>query len=301
MIKAILDIGGFSLGDQWADIKKYSIENNKKLASFYKRYKDCGTKIIFLPQAYGPFNNKFSRDRIKRISNHIDAFYARDIQSYEYLTKVIPEEKVKMSPDFTNLQISDNNIKEIEIAQDSVLIIPNEKMLSKTDNSISDSYVVYLSKLIQSLSEKGHKIVILNHEGEDDSKVIEGVLNKTIRKIPVIENLNSLQIKGVIGVSKIVISSRYHGLISALNQGIPAFSTSWSHKYETLLGEYDLDKNILEICPDQINEQTDRIIQTANDPEIKNKIKKCSDSNRFKVLQMWKEVEKMLDLKRLKK
>ncbi len=42
-----------------------------------------------------------------------------------------------------------------------------------------------------------------------------------------------------------MIGSRFHALVGALCQGVPVIATSWSHKYEELLGEYGVPELLL--------------------------------------------------------
>ena len=71
--------------------------------------------------------------------------------------------------------------------------------------------------------------------------------------LEIISGLNAKQTKGVISKSYAVISSRYHGVASALNQGVPCLATSWSHKYEELFKDFGLNDKIININDSENN------------------------------------------------
>ena len=85
----------------------------------------------------------------------------------------------------------------------------------------------------------GYKPYFLIHEAKMDRKVAEAINQKLIIKLPIIQEDNPLYIKGMIAKCKAVVTSRFHGLVSCLSQAIPCLSTGWSHKYETLLKDYN--------------------------------------------------------------
>ncbi len=66
-------------------------------------------------------------------------------------------------------------------------------------------------------------------------------------KVPVITDVTALEIKGIIAQSYLVISSRFHGVASALNSGTPCLATSWSHKYEELFHDFGQDDCLLDL------------------------------------------------------
>src|SRR5690606_22797023 len=52
-------------------------------------------------------------------------------------------------------------------------------------------------------------------------------------------------IKGAIANCDLVIGSRFHALIAALSQGIPAAALGWSHKYAELLQSFGLQRFVV--------------------------------------------------------
>ena len=62
-----------------------------------------------------------------------------------------------------------------------------------------------------------------------------------------ISGLNALETKGLISTAYLVITSRFHGVASALNSCVPCLATSWSHKYKCLFENYNLHDCVLSI------------------------------------------------------
>lgn len=246
-IDVLLDSAGFQFGDQWAE--KYSSQYMEKIIKYYASYKKQNTRIIFLPQAFGPFNKKPSIDLITNVFKVSDCLFARDITSYNSLINIFGKNnKIRLAPDFTSLLDTDLPSKLYELTKDRICIIPNSKMISHTNKKISEDYINFLKKIINHILKKNKKITLLNHEGDDDWLLIKSLANHfeyANDNIITLNRLNAFNVKGVIGNSKLVISSRFHGLVSGLNQMIPTFCTSWSHKYEELLKDYDVCDNLI--------------------------------------------------------
>lgn len=166
-VTAILDAGGFQFGDQWSDT--YSTESNKRLAEYYKNYKKLGAKIIFLPQAFGPFKDSLAGDRIKRVFEFSDMLYAREKKSYNYLIQILGKDnKIKQAPDFTCLLEPDISFKLFEKIKKGICIIPNAKMVDKTNREVAGRYLKFLLKISEAVLRRDEKLLLLNHESEGD-------------------------------------------------------------------------------------------------------------------------------------
>lgn len=245
-INVVLDAGGFQFGDQWINL--YSKERNIALENYYRSLKEQNASIIFLPQAFGPFSFPLSIDRISIAHQYADLIYAREPVSYEHLVNLFPDSaKIKLSPDFT--QLCKPKLFWTGLIPDKIgiIIIPNKKMITHVDSTISGLYIDFMTKICQYLIDRGEKIFLLNHESIGDLDIINQINAKLSQPSTVISDLNALEIKALIGKMKLVVSSRFHGVVSGLSQGIPTFTTSWSHKYETLLSDYGVPDNLLDI------------------------------------------------------
>ncbi len=296
-VNIILNLGGYALGDPW--ISSYSKEKNKELENYYKRYKKNGVKIIYLPQAYGPFELELSRDRISRISDYVDLFFVRDKASCSFLKGYVQENKIILSPDFTSVQEGILLKSDYDIAKNSIVIIPNNKMITHTDTSVGNNYLIFLIRIIEKLSKLKYKIILLNHEDKEDRKLIEVIKNEVPESVCVMDNKSALEIKGIIGVAKIVISSRFHGVINALNQGIPAFATSWSHKYKMLYDEFEISDLLLNISEKSTNMEIKKILNLLTDDksykQLQEKIKSHNSVNKKQTERMFSTILEYLN------
>jgi polysaccharide pyruvyl transferase WcaK-like protein len=233
-IDVVLDAGGFEYTDFWGD------DVTVELAEGTKRWRKQGKKVILLPQAFGPFTSKKIKKAFKVVVKNSDLIFARDKESLEHIEKLVGKvDHVKLAPDFTNI------VKGIipdyfDSESHQFCVIPNYRMIDKTDAKLSKNYVDFVSNSINFLCEKQQKPFILIHEGDKDYKLALEIRGKN-EDVPILKENNPLKIKGIIGASRGLISSRYHGLISGLSQGVPSIGTSWSHKYKELFNDYEFD------------------------------------------------------------
>lgn len=283
-IDVVLDAGGFQFSDQWVVSKRYLAEKKRYYASFTKKNR----KIIFLPQAYGPFEKPLTKQLMQVAYNAADLIYAREPESYRYLKSLFPEDNIiKISPDFTCLS-KYYGPKTVDIPNGFVILIPNVRMITHTSQDISTNYFHFLYEISEYIIGKGESLVLLNHEGEDDLKLLLDLNNKLSKKAFLLSNLDALEVKRIIGEAKLLISSRFHGVVSGLTQGIPTLCTSWSHKYHELLKEHKCEDNILDINDHTRSKQ---IIEDALDNPSKYSSKEGCDSYvRKKACQMWDEI-----------
>ena len=277
-IDIVIDISGFHYSDQWG------FRSTKELADSSKRWRKYGTKVILLPQAMGPFKSTKIRKHIKIAVQNIDLVFARDSVSYQYLIEVIGEQpKVRMAPDFTNL-IEGIVPDYFEVENNNYCLVPNYHMIDKTENGQGKAYLSIMIECARYLLEKGQRPFVLLHEDTaNDLMLARRISECTGDDIAIIQESHPLKIKGILGVCKGTIGSRFHGLVSALSQGVPSLAIGWSHKYKTLLHEYGFDNWFLEVDTSfvDLHNKIDSIIDEDRRSEVTTKssgIKRASEA-----------------------
>lgn len=284
-IDVVFDASGFAFGDQWG--AKYA---DKRIGSKISTWRKSGKKVIVLPQAFGPFNNGPLKVIMEKIIANADLIFARDKQSYGYLRKISDSDNILQAPDFTNLlegRIPEN----FDVTNKQVAIIPNYKMMSKKGDE-SKLYINFLHRAINKINAIGLKPYFLIHEGKQDIEISNKVNNLLKNHLEIIVTPDPLVLKGIISTAFFIVCSRFHGVVSALSQGVPCISTSWSHKYEMLHQEYDYEDGLLKNIGDL--EEIEKKITELSDPEtnriVSKKLNLNSYEQKVRSAEMWRTV-----------
>ncbi|MEA2019552.1 MAG: polysaccharide pyruvyl transferase family protein [Campylobacterota bacterium] len=291
-VDIVINAAGFAYSDQWGYYKTY------RLNRLIKRWKQNNSKVILLPQAFGPFKSKKMRNAIKEIIDKADLTYAREEISYDYLKEIVGDkDNVKLSPDFTNL-VTGIVPENFDRENNKFCIVPNYRMIDKTSKEESDAYLPFMIKCAKYLKEKGQKPFILVHEGENDLILAQN-MSDAIGGIPIVKETNALNIKGILGVAEGTIGSRFHGLVSALSQGVPSLATGWSHKYQMLFKEYGFSDGIMNVLmnDEDLYKKIDLILEVNSKRKIYDTLQKNSKILKTSSEQMWEEVFKLIDSK----
>lgn len=247
-IDLVLDASGFAYGAQWPE------NNVLYLADELERFHRKGKTYVFLPQAFGPFNRPLEQKRLKESLGYAALVCARDQSSFAYLQPFIGSAGTLCQlPDFTNL-VQPAQL-DSQLPANTLMIIPNHQMLSERnpDALWRQNYLSVLRRFIDIAEQNAMHILLLNHEGVKDLELCNELLQGKSAGIELISEPDPLKVKALIGQSRAVICSRFHGCVSALSQAIPCIGTSWSHKYEALFADYQSTE--LLIRPDLTEQQ----------------------------------------------
>ena len=279
-----LDGSGLFFSDKW-NFKKERVDQLKKIL---RRQYNEGCKIIFLPQAFGPLEKDVTRQMIEVLNEYATVIMPRDTTSFNYLdaSGLVDMKKVKKYTDFTSLVEGQFPVG-YEHLKGAVCVIPNVMMInSKTINI--DDYTKLMVSIVSEVRKKGRPVYILNHEGYNDEGLAYRLKESIGGDIEVVTRLNALHVKGLIGSAYLLITSRYHGLASALNSAIPCLSTSWSHKYQELYNDFQMEDCLLPLDNVEMAlKKVDSFLDETNNSEIRKHLKCQKEHIQQETRRMW--------------
>lgn len=283
-----IDGSGFHFSDQK---RNFTPDKVWKWKHLLKRLSGQGCHVVFLPQAFGPAQKPNTLKGLEVISDYASLIMPREQTSYNYLKQshVVNMDKVKLFTDFTSL-VEGVFPKGYEHLKDGICIIPNLRMVD-TGTISKENYLGLLTAIAKSCKTSGHPTYLLNHEGIEDEKLAYECKNKIGGDIEVVTRLNALEVKGMIASAYVVVTSRFHGLASALNSCVPSLATSWSHKYAELFNDYGLSDSVLPLDNNDVAvEKLSRILDKNNNEKIRHHLSIQVGKVKNQTKEMWKTI-----------
>ncbi len=247
-----------------------------------------GAKIVFLPQAYGPAEKEGTKRILNIVSNYSNLIMVREHTSEVYLAKSgsVDMKKVLLFPDFT-LNVHGDVPQKYEHLKNGVCIIPNNRMIEKGVLSFNE-YAQTIKDMDECVKQHKRKCFLLCHEEKRDTELINRLKIVLGDSVETIKGLNALEIKGIISQSYLCVSSRFHGVVSSLNSGVPCLSTSWSHKYSELYKDYGIESCVVNFANRQeCMEKIEEFLNPQKNKEIRNQLSSSIPTIREKNMQMW--------------
>lgn len=289
-VDGVVDAAGFAYGDI------HGAEPTEALARAVIQFKKQRDRpFILLPQAFGPFTTSRIRQAIRQVADKADRIYARDARSFESLIEVCgSRENIRLAPDFTALVEVESLVKD---AESNVLVIPNSRMLDKSDPVTAQGYQPFLVNLIRRLQKQGFRIRILLHDRDEDQTIAAQINTMLQTPLTVISAEDPRRLKALIGQAHFVVGSRFHSLVGALSQAVPAIGIGWSHKYEELFNDYECSECLLSVDADDkiVDAAFNRVI--AESAMLRELLVKWADRQKTLIDEMWVDVDDILGIK----
>jgi len=172
---------------------------------------------------------------------------------------------VELSPDIvlTNRGYNELNIlrpgvklNKLSVQEGLVGIIPNTQVFRRMD---SNTFFLFYDAAVRLLTEKNLRVLLLWYSDED--RVLCETIYQRNEKHNIIEgiegNLNTIEAEHLISQLSFIISSRYHSVVHAYKNSVPAVVVGWAHKYESLLQTFGQMDYLLSL-EDDVDEETAR-------------------------------------------
>lgn len=240
----MVDISGYGISSQFGFLPAVYYHLNIILAKLFS------IKYYILPQSMGPFDYRFIYKiflfpLFKLCFKYPEKVFIREKEGYN-LIKKFTKHNLSRSVDMVlqngnyNLEniFVEPNFKDIEIVNNSIGIIPNLRVFERSD--ANELYQIYKT-IIDKCTCSGKIVYILRHSFED-LKICENLKNMFLYDENVIlipDDLNVFELENVIKNFDLVIASRYHSIVHAYKNGIPALVIGWADKYNELLKDFN--------------------------------------------------------------
>jgi polysaccharide pyruvyl transferase WcaK-like protein len=113
-------------------------------------------------------------------------------------------------------------------------------------------YVGSMARFIEDARDQtGHTVVVLAHSAEagagvshmNDLPLCRGIHERVASTEGIVffdEDLLPGELRALIGAAAVLVTSRFHGMISALTERVPVLVIGWSHKYAEVLEQFGL-------------------------------------------------------------
>ena len=117
--------------------------------------------------------------------------------------------------------------------------------------------------MINILINENKTVYIFRHSYEDLDICfnIKNFFHNSTHVILITDNLNCIELENLIKQFDFIIASRYHSIIHAYKNEIPAFVIGWADKYKELLENFDQLPYLLDIREEINTDKSEKVLR----------------------------------------
>jgi len=256
-----------------------------------------GKKVIKYSQALGPFKGFWNRFLAKIVLPRVKRIGARGAITKSHLDELGLKNVVLCADGAFLMPDDENEAKRVhdiiagdDLYNSQVVSISISSVVEKYCEKASIDYKGIMGRFIDYLiDEKGYGVLIIANAARKGSAgrknndlhvwqaVYELVRNKE-RCRWYNDEFTPEAIREFIGLSRLMVASRFHAMIGALYKKVPVLLVGWSHKYKEVLDMFHLGQNAI----DYKKLDLDKLIEAFNEfesrqDEIRGNIEKHLD------------------------
>ncbi|OPZ19514.1 MAG: colanic acid biosynthesis protein [candidate division BRC1 bacterium ADurb.BinA364] len=262
-LNAFIDISGFSFSDEWG------VERARKRSIYSAYFSRNRAPVFFLPQAWGPFDNPKVAHFTRRAISQARLACPRDPQSLAYVEGLVGKSRdnVLLCPDIAFLfegaapDVGRALLAGLGLAGERrplVGIVPNLRVYERAEGKgLANAYLRALGAVARRFIENlGARLVLApNDESVPGAPVLDDRYLCSLLELLIDDKANCRVVrdywpaenfKALWGQVDFLLSSRFHGLVFALSQGVPVAAIGWSHKYVELLKPFGLSEFVFD-------------------------------------------------------
>lgn len=236
-----------------------------------------GIPVIKLSQAMGPFNSLSNRLGARIFLNRCQKIYARGEITAKHLADFkLKKPEIHMAADIAfsyrpEFSLTDENPEKVEALVKKITQLKQEKktVIVFSPSTVvlkrlgSPAYEQLMLDAIKKIDRPDIHYVFLpnsNREGIEKTSNNDIIICKMMHtlaesqldpelnsRIDWIEwGLNTKSIREIIRNTDLVVTSRFHCMVSALAECVPVYVIGWSHKYQEVLQMFELKENAID-------------------------------------------------------
>jgi colanic acid/amylovoran biosynthesis protein len=211
-----------------------------------------GVPIVKAAQALGPFHEPIN-NLAARISLPLATWIGLRGEETALNVRALNLNNAEPAADVAFLLETDAEAEaaaalDLPETRQSIVLSPSS-VVDEQCQSIGIDYVQCMSRLADGLRNAGHDVLIIAHSAQpeapqsrtNDLPVCRRIAASSSARI-IDRELDARHLRALIGRSRALVTSRFHAMISGLATLTPTFVIGWSHKYEEVLAEFEMQQ-----------------------------------------------------------
>lgn len=243
-----------------------------------------GVPTVKAAQALGPFKSPVNAVLARLVLPRVAAICARGARTREHLdslelTNVVDVADLAFSLD-ESAELPAEIAKKISRLQQGFIVVMPSAVVRGIVDGAGRQYVAEMAELVRRIRATTNKgVVIAPHSyrvGHGEGRMNDGPVCREVgdllasdSEVVVVDaDLSAGELRKLIGMGDVLVTSRFHAMISGLCTGTPTVVVGWSHKYREVLDDFSLvdfgmDSTIL-VTPDVVVEKVMSALSNLN-------------------------------------
>ena len=211
-----------------------------------------GVPVVKMAQALGPFDDPINRLAARWVLRRVRWIGLRGAGTVAN-SQTLGLENGELAADVAFLLEAGPKAEEaasLELPEeDAVFLLAPSAVVERASVREGIDYAARMTGLAQRLTEAGHDVVVMAHsarQGAEASRTNDLPLCRQIAASSgarvIDREIGAREMRALIGRSRVLVTSRFHAMISGLATRTPTFVVGWSHKYREVLEEFGLQE-----------------------------------------------------------